>query len=507
MIGKASVISSRGSGDPIEIRGATNQYTPRLSRAISAYQMLLLFVVLVASVVLLLVTVDTALVSTLFLLSFVTFVGLWLCQSTQRSLGDPKLKVLGTFWIIKIFLTLFLLYAGWIPQLDPDSGFWGYDPQRYYADAWVLVQNNFITGGGGLTYKGILFYYAVIFYLFGHNPVVPALVNAFVTLMGTLFLIRCAYQFAPDRRAKDWWIAGLLLVPEVVWFDVMTSRETLMGVLIITASLALGRHLVELGRYSFRNSLLLAVTSLGGILAVRTSMIVPLSAIFLALVLVTKTRSEIKALMKIALILFGVGALVTGPLVQSLIGGANVDYQDMIQRMQSFETNVAREMEWSDNSIGLLLAPNNTLESLAFLPPRMLLYLAAPIPNVNVSVTSLIDGSYQAWQTLTAFMTTVIFLLGFPYVIAGTYHAWRFRKRFSAPLIIPLTFWIVFVAVAGGNIIIHERYRLMFTLLLFATMWWGYTRCKPHEVTPWRIAWYGLLLASSILALSYKLLH
>jgi hypothetical protein len=50
-------------------------------------------------------------------------------------------------------------------------------------------------------------------------------------------------------------------------------------------------------------------------------------------------------------------------------------------------------------------------------------------------------------------------------------------------------------AVAGGNLIIHERYRLMFTLLFFAVAWIGYTQCSSASVKRWSITWFTFIFS------------
>lgn len=222
--------------------------------------------VLGAGLVLLFATVQVALVNTLGLFLLVTLIGLWQCRATAYRLADTKLRVLGTLWLVKVGLTLLLLYAGWIPQFDPaSSDSWGYDAQRFYQDAYDLIENgwNPVTG---LNYQGITFHYGAIFYLFGHNPVIPALVNAFITLLGTLFFIRCAYGFAPNRTSKDWWIAGLLLVPEVLWYDVITSCESLATILILVAAFTASGYLVGVRMV---NTLLLSGTAFVATLTLR----------------------------------------------------------------------------------------------------------------------------------------------------------------------------------------------------------------------------------------------
>jgi hypothetical protein len=191
--------------------------------------------------------------------------------------------------------------------------------------------------------------------------------------------------------------------------------------------------------------------------------------------------------------------------IQKITGGIqSFNFVEAIEYVLVFESNIAAQNQWSDNSIGLLIAPNNGWQAVLYLPPRMLLYLAAPLPNVAVSVTELISGNWSEWQNLMSMATSAIMLTGLPFVLAGSAQALRFRQIQPAPLVLHITFWIAFIAVAGGNIIIHERYRVMFTLLLFACMWFGYTRCSRHEVNRWALLWFMILIAAATFYLGYK---
>lgn len=450
-------------------------------------------------------TVSIALANTILIFLFITMMGLWLCHRTRVVLGDSKLNILGTFWLLKVFITIVLLYVGWIPMLDPSSASWGYDPQRYFQDAWNLIENGWNPIAGS-NYQGIIFYYGAIFYAFGHNPIIPALVNAFVTLIGTLYLIKYAYEFSAWRSEKDWTIAGLLLVPEVLWYDVMTSRETLMAVLIIIAPLAISRYLFRINNCNLVYTLLLSGFALIVILVVRTSMAFPVLASIVITATLLNPRRKINLALKVLLVALAISTLLAGPLIQQVTGGYDINYLATLDRIQSFESNVASQMEWSENSIGLLLAPNNALQSLLYLPPRMLLYLTAPLPNLAISLSGLFNGLWSAWQHLMAISTSVMILLGFPSVLAGTAQAWRFRRRQPASLVLHITFWVTFIAVAGGNIIIQERYRLMFTLLLFACMWFGYTHCSHIKIMRWAYPWFFLLASGAIFCMGYKIM-
>jgi len=494
----STIVDSDTNGWPLQPKSV------RASFGLTGTEALLLPLVLGAGLVLLTATLQVALVNTLGLFLVVVLIGLWRCRATTIRLADTKLRVLGTLWLIKLSLTLFLLYTGWMPQLDPAlSDSWGYDPQRYYQDAYDLIETGWNVTQS-TNYQGIIFYYGALFYLFGHNPVIPALINAFVTLLGTLFLIRVAYELKTLRGPRDWTLAYLLLIPEIVWYDVMTGRETLVAVLVLVSTLSIGQYLVGPVKMPFLRTALIGGACLVALLAVRTSMAIPVvvSVVMMGLFLPSEKRLIVAPKLLFIALVFGLLAL--GPLVQTMIGGYDIEYISLLLQAQSFEANVAAEMEWSDNSIGLLLAPNNAFEFILFLVPRAILYLVAPLPNIAIPITDLLDGSYVAWQRLLTIPTSLMMIGALPYALAGFSLALKQRKKRPAPLVLYISFWVTLAAIAGGNIIIHERYRVMMTLLLFACAWLGYTSCTKQHIRRYAILWYVVLTSAAVFYMIYK---
>lgn len=468
---------------------------------IQSIKLLILLSVLLFGVVLLVATLEKAVFSTILFYIFVTITGYWFAQKTLMQLEDRKLSILGLFWLVKVFVTLLLLYLGWMPMLDPSSVGWGYDPQRYYLYAQQLLENNWDLYLIETKYYGIIYYYAGIIFIFGANPVVPALANAFVTLLGTLFIIRTAYASVPNLTYKSHYIAWLILIPEVLWFDVMTSRETLMAILLATSLLGFGSLIGSLKSKKLF-LLMIIVFANAGILAIRPSMISGVALSFFLMILII--RNHRKSGFLLALLALIILALGLDPVIEFTLDSYEINLQRIFLSIYNFEENIASRVEWSENSIGLLLAPNDLFEVFLFLPPRMLLYLAAPLPKVGVSLGGLVGGNLNDWQSLMVIPTSVLMLLGFPYVLAGTAHAWRYRRELPSLTIIPIAFWITYVTVVGGNFIIHERYRVMFTLLLFAVMWIGFSQSRVSSVKKSAIFWYGILCASAIFYIFFK---
>jgi hypothetical protein len=199
------------------------------------------------------------------------------------------------------------------------------------------------------------------------------------------------------------------------------------------------------------------------------------------------------------------GVLLTAaPAVQQLMGGYEIKYSEMLRGIWSFQENIAAEAEWTEKSIGLLLAPDNLGQALLFLPLRMLAYLAAPLPRIAIPLGDLLDGRWAAWQGLMTSLTSVLNLLVFPYATAGFALAYRQRRAEPALLVVHLAFWVTFAAIAGGNIIIHERYRVMIAPLLYVSAWMGYVRCTRKQVLRFAIPWFGLLASAAVFYAGYK---
>ncbi|MBA3005552.1 MAG: hypothetical protein KJ900_01015 [Proteobacteria bacterium] len=471
-------------------------------------QVALLILLLGVGSALILATIQQASFNSVFLLGFVAIGGLVLCQNTQIRLNDQSLKILGYFWLIKLGLSLLLLYAGWMPQLDESSSAWGYDPQRYYFQAQELIDYGWSTDFISLNYVGILYYYGAIFYVLGHNPVIPALINAFVTLVASLYLVKVGYEIKRQKGPRDWTLAFALLLPELLWFDVMTSRETLVAALLLFAMLTTGRYLARTAPLSFFKVLAIVGLSVLAIAAVRTSMVFPVFISVVLMILLVKPQRGSRVVQRAILVVAAAVILIVLPGISGYLGGYDFDMGKALQQASSATGNIAlsADMEWSENSIGMLLMPEGVLQSILFLPPRMVLYLVAPLPNIWLSVSDLLAGSWGSWQKLFTLLSSVINVLAIPYALASFAQSIKRRKENVATLVFHVSYLVTFVAIAGGNLIIHERYRVMATLLLWGCAWLGATTCSKRLIVSASLLWYGLLTFGALFYLGYKLL-
>lgn len=91
----------------------------------------------------LVVKVPEALWQVLGLFLVVAVTGVWRINCLSHKLHDIHLQKLSCVFLFKLLLLLFILYAGWTPQLNENSPHFGYDPQSYYFQSYELAQSGF----------------------------------------------------------------------------------------------------------------------------------------------------------------------------------------------------------------------------------------------------------------------------------------------------------------------------------------------------------------------------
>lgn len=459
------------------------------------------FILLLLGTLFILFLINDSILSSLIIFYLVVYFGYNISNRTCLRQGHKNFRFIHIFWLIKLFLTFFLLYWSWIPGLDPNSPTFGYDPQRYYFDAYDLLQN----GWNPLVssnYQGIIFYYGLIFYAFGHNPLIPALINSFLTLSIILLLINFLLSHVNNKTRKDWYIIFLLIIPEFIWYDILTSRESILSFLIIASCLITA--LLFFKEISLIKAVFFLFITLGLILAIRTSLIFPsILNLFLLSIFIVE-RHAIFDSKKIILLIILSFLISLAPLLQSNMGGYDFDILKAFNSTQSFESNVASDdgFSWSNNSIGTLIMPTNTFEAILFTPIRMILYVLSPLPNIRISFKDLYLGNWIEWQKLFTILTSIIMVYCVPYLMSGFSYVIRNRKTEKAGLVIYITFWVYFIAICGGNLIIHERYRVMISILFFTCAWYGYTRAGNS--LKYILIWFCLLLHGGLFYIFYK---
>jgi hypothetical protein len=128
--------------------------------------------------------------------------------------------------------------------------------------------------------------------------------------------------------------------------------------------------------------------------------------------------------------------------------------------------------------------------------------LISPLGVANFDLVELIKGNWASWQFLLMALSAVINLICFPYFLSASAECFKSNNpRLSSYC---FATWIALIVVAGGNFIVHDRYRVMATLLLFGTYWLGY-QSSLILIKRYQKIWISIVLFLCIFYLLFKL--
>lgn len=420
---------------------------------------------------------------------------------TSAWLEDRRVLWLLHAFAAKLALTFIILYAGWAPGLDPSLPSFGYDPQRYYFEAEMLRDASFNPRAvPNLNYTAILFVYGGIFALFGHNPAAPALVNLLATVFATIVVVRAGYGLVwkPGRHA---WVLGLaMLIPDVLWFDTMTSRETLTMAFVTLGVLGVASSFVP----ALRNGM---VGPLGGILALfsvgvlRTALLLPAVAAIVIAYFATELPVRRRIAGFIALLVVVLLFAVAARFAERLGSYAFVLRDVLDIRERARYTMQEGELQWTDRSLGRLLVTESPAGIIAFAPLRVVTYLVAPLPGARVSPAGLLRRDWYSWQIALMSASSLLYIITLPNAVASAIQSLRRKRR--SEVVVHSALWMLLLAAAVGNQIIHERYRLTAILFYWAAAWLGMYAGKRMLLAV-RAAWGCLIAVAAVGYIAFK---
>ena len=130
------------------------------------------------------------------------------------------------------------------------------------------------------------------------------------------------------------------------------------------------------------------------------------------------------------------------------------------------------------------------------------MYLVAPLTNPQVSLAGLIGSRWLDWQYLLTAISTLLYLCLIPFAIASGVEAFR-RKQWQDAAVFYVPMLVLWIAIAGGNNIIQERYRIMGVPFLWACIWLG-RECKWELVKRAYVLWLCLLVFAGGSFVIYK---
>ena len=468
------------------------------------WQWAFLSVFLTICILLFCLTMDYAVAGTISLVGLVSTVGLFLISNLSVALGDKRLQLIGYVWLAKLFLTLFLVYFTWIPELslygllDP-----AFDPIRYYYQSQDLIDQHWDPSMIPISYSGILIYFGGFFYIFGWNPVNPAYLNAFTTLLATLLLIVVGYEIAMPRNSKGWILGLAMILPEILFYDILTSRESVVMALITIVLLLISRFWLSVNSTSRLCAGLVVILFSLGLAAIRTSLIAPiiLAIAFMALFYKSPARRGLSR--KLPLILF-IGFAISIPIFAVSLGYDFFSFSTMFENVLGVNRQLEGEIVFTKNSISQLLIPTNSIEAVIFILPRLILYIVAPIPTIQFELFGLMSGKFADWLMLTVTTSALLNVVFFPWTVSSLINCLKNRSAKWRELAFHIPYWSLMISIAAGNQILHERYRVITTIFFWGCVWLGITTCPKSLIKKVAIAWILFLGFSGVGFVIYK---
>jgi len=400
-------------------------------------------------------------------------------------------------YLLKLVLVLVCLYGNWVGTLYSVGAESGYDAQRYYFNAKTLAESNFDQSAlPGINYVGILYYYGLLFKLVATNPVTPALFNSIVTLAATLCVVSVGYRLRNRRIPGNWTLGLVMIIPEVVWYDAITSRETIVAALLVATSLTLVKCRSQFASLSFSPiGLFVVSTAVFGIAVIRTVMLIPACLTLLLALLVYKKSTSGLLIALITVPFFLLMARYGADLSSAL--GSQTGLADIVGGDQSLVLNRSDYL-WSQDSLGVLLAPKNDLELVLLFPARLILYLVSPFPGVLFSF----EFKLFWWQIVAHALSAVLYICLFPYMLAAIIAAMT-RKGYRHWLAVCLPLILIFFTIVEGTPYIVERYRVMVVPFLWGAIWLGF-ECKKSLVLKIYLGWCVTLIVTTVAYVALK---
>jgi hypothetical protein len=443
---------------------------------------------------------------TIFLLIAVTSIGIWQIRKLTAVCNDADLSSLEYLWLIKLLLSMVLVAVVWVPEIyGAGDLLLTYDPIRYFYQSLALVKNDW-QFNGGINSTGILYYYGIIFFIFGHNPFIAALANILVTLSVTTIAIYWIYSFLPKASNKKYKLIYLILIPDFLWFDCLTSRESIAAWLILLIIITTG-ELFYRKHTPVKTVIFLTVCTLavGLLFLVRSTMLLPIALLITITILFMPLPKALSLFTKALVILAILVCLALRPMMLAKTGSLTLGWVDTLNTLTHVDRNVpANAAAWGDRSIGRLLTPTSIEKAILFVPIRMFVYLVAPLPNIPISDQMLKTNNYGFWQNGLSVITGLLCIILFPLSLVSFIYSLKTRYENPLQLHIQLAFWLVWATIAGGNLIIQERYRVMMLPLFFITVWLGYINNDRKAISTAYQVWAALLLLGLVFLYLYR---
>ncbi len=360
-------------------------------------------------------------------------------------------------FMIGYIVALIVLHYVWTPKLDPSREDWGFDPTRYYYYASELLRNGDISYG--LNYKGVVYFYLWVFKIFTLDPLVPLYINVLLSLTATLYIAR---WLGNAKTIKHF--AWLLVIPEIIAFNMMSSREILC---MASVSIFVVKY-AELRKEVTKSNIF--ILSLAILFAVFIRPPMGVIAIFAVSLHMLFASGKKMARNIIISVLLG-GIVFTGLYFsQSLGSQSNADsMQERVAQGMSGEGNLLSRSA-SRSGLTAMLIPHNPVEYFVFGVIRSVVYVIPPPDLIRNPAASFSFSDISVYVNLS---TIFMFILALAvYRGIRKYSILDINQKILA-LVLIVFFFSVGITVTG---VIQVRYRIVYDLFYF-----GFAICMKYS--------------------------
>ena len=348
-------------------------------------------------------------------------------------------------------ISLLILHFYWTPVELVSAGF---DSARYYNYAATMTRGGVVLDG--LNYWGVVFFYYVLFTVFGLDPLVPLFLNVLLVLYAILLLAKFLCRVGVPYKMS----ALLLLIPEIMYYNDMSSREILcmvFGVIVI-----LNFYKV----YNKESSVFTMILSV----FILMLMIVIRPPYGIGVILVMALYMLFSARKKGKVIFYGLILVAVAVVGVGLAGNIGDTGSDVGQSLSSTiedrvggDNTMGDDFIYSQNSMAAKLIPHNPVEFVVYGIIRTFAYviitpgdITDPINSFNIITDK---TGYIEWTTLFMML-----------LIPGVYKTIRNSFKVSSEIKLLVIAFLVFFFLVGvfNTNLIQQRYRLVYDLFYFS---------------------------------------
>ena len=343
------------------------------------------------------------------------------------------------FFLLSFFISLVILHFLWTPMLNPSLPDWGFDPVVYYDSASDIIRTGFTIHG--FSYFGIIYYNVAILSVLGLDPMVPLFTNIIIAFYALLLIVR----FIDDNNFVGSY-ALFLLVPEIISYNMMSSREIICMSMITIFAIKF-KELMRNFRYS---TLLIMIVSILLVAIIRPPMAaVAIIGIFISLIFTSKGK-----LGKNMIVLAIAGGLLVGGLGISTSLGSDFTSDSLSETVSDNISGDNEERKDAKSGLTTMLIPHNVVP--------------APV-MIKDFETQFSLSNYYIYEHLSTLI--IFFFAPTVFRIVKNYKRQDENMKF---IIILFVCYFFTIGISLPNLI-HHRYRLVYDLFYFTIAIYGWT--------------------------------